>query len=180
MPRLPSAERAGTAPPTAATTCRCTHGRARALVRSGSRVWVHPIRGSGVGVRVGRRGVGDGTRDTSRSGEREGQCEWGTASPRSSGPPSWGTLSSLHGRLARSLFFYSILSAGLSSVYVPHRLLRLRAILRFLRALRTRPYTLYDSKDITWFLRNAILLLERLWMRFTLYTIYADIVYSIN
>lgn len=64
------------------TICRCTHGS----------VWVHRIRGSGgggVGVRVGGREVGDGTRDTSPGREREGQREWGThtVSPRSSGFP---------------------------------------------------------------------------------------------
>ncbi|KYM83645.1 hypothetical protein ALC53_06047 [Atta colombica] len=45
-----------------------------------ARVWVHRIRssgGGGVGVRIGRKEVGDGTRDTSLGREREGQREWG-------------------------------------------------------------------------------------------------------
>lgn len=96
-----------------------------------SRVWVHRIRGSGgggVGVRVGRRKVGDGTRDTSLGREREGQREWGTHGFPSflRAPLSWGTLSSLGvGRLARSLFFYSILSIGLSLSFANRVLLHL-------------------------------------------------------
>lgn len=67
-----------------ATTCRCIHGRAcaSARARASDRAcgYTRFVAGA-VGVRVGRRGVGDGTRDTSRSGEREGQREWGGGLP---------------------------------------------------------------------------------------------------
>lgn len=55
--------------------CGCTRAYAR------TRVWVHRIHssgGGGVSIRVGRREVGDGTRDTSLGRERKGQREWGT------------------------------------------------------------------------------------------------------
>lgn len=113
------------------TTCRCTHGRAR------SRVWVHRIRGSAtvvsVYVSVGEKWeMGHATRALVGR-ERVSGSGAHMVSPRSSGlPPSWGTLSSLHvGRLARSLFFYSILS-GLSLSFANRvllHLLRLRTTL---------------------------------------------------
>lgn len=100
-------------PTTAKPICRCTYGRAR------TRVWVHRIRGGdggGVGVRVGRREVGDGTRDTSLGREREGQREWGTHGLPSflRVPPSCGTLSSL--RIRTSCAFSLFLLYSLHSV----------------------------------------------------------------
>ncbi|EGI68465.1 hypothetical protein G5I_02898 [Acromyrmex echinatior] len=65
------------------TNARLTtvESHADAHMNARARVWVHRIRGSGgggVGVRIGRKEVGDGTRDTSLGREREGQREWGT------------------------------------------------------------------------------------------------------
>ncbi|KYN43873.1 hypothetical protein ALC56_01744 [Trachymyrmex septentrionalis] len=57
------------------------HADAHIGARARAHVWVHRIRGSGgggVGVRIGRKEVGDGTRDTSLGRERGGQREWGT------------------------------------------------------------------------------------------------------
>lgn len=52
------------------------HTWARAIARVGTPD--SRQRDGGVGVRIGRREVGDGTRDTSLGREREGQREWGT------------------------------------------------------------------------------------------------------
>lgn len=143
IPRLPPAKRAGT---NCSNHLLCADAHAHTHTQRENRV-AHayacvyvcvactrvctcaysPIRGGGVGVRVGRLGVGDGTRDTSRGGVREGQRRWGHVGLPSLLRAPLGGHPLLRSSRALPLFLPDALRRPLIRVRASLRLLRLRA-----------------------------------------------------